>query len=339
MKVTNLTGFFFANKPTQAAFLVTYSCNSRCSWCTSWQKPKAKELTLGQIKIIFSQLKRFGIKLLYLSGGEPLVRKDILNIVKLASDFGFDLILTTNGILLNGQLIHKLAKIPSLHINVSLDTLDNELYKKIRGVGGLEQVIQNLKLFKKLYPRFPLRVTMTVSGANISQTEKVYRFCRQNKIYFSPNPYFEFGRFRKKSPFHDYRKIKKQLIGYYQKIVQKVQTEPYMSGLPLVYQKLILWLEGKMSENCGAGEELIFIDPQGLVYACQDLKPFADLTCQDLAKIWPEKKWLPAVKKCYQETPCFIFCTRSPYIIKHHKLKITYDLLTSRKLLHYFRMY
>lgn len=339
MKLNNLTSFFFAKKPTQAAFFLTYQCNSRCSWCNAWQQPKIKELTFPQIKKVFQQLKNFGVKLLYLSGGEPLLRQNFLAIVKLAHQLGFDLILVTNGILLDGRLIHHLVKIPSLRINVSLDSLDKKLYQKIRGVDALDRVLQNLRLFKNLYPHYPLRITMTISAANLNQAEKIYQFCQKNHFYFSPNPYFELGQFRKKSPLHDYRKITKQLIDYYQKIVQKAKTEPFVSGLPLVYQKLILWLEGKMTEPCGAGEELLFIDPKGLVYACQDLKPFSDLTKEDLAKKWAAKKWLPAVKKCYQETPCFIFCTRSPYIIKHHKIQVLFDLLTSKKLLHYFKMY
>ena len=339
MKFTHLASFFFSRKPSQVAFLLTLRCNSRCSWCHSWQEPKTKELNLKEIGSIFKQLKRFGIKLLYLSGGEPLFRKDILKIIKLASDFGFDLILVTNGTLLNPPIIHRLVKFHNLRLNVSLDSLDKNLYQKIRGIDALERVLKNLQFFRKAYPHYPLRITMTVSAANLEETDKVFQFCQKNRFYFSPNPYYPSGRFRKKSPLHDYQKINKQLIIYYQKMAQKVKTEPYLSGLPLVYRKLIDWLMGKMKEPCGAGEELLYLDPRGLVYACQDLAPFADLTTQDLGKEWSKKSWQPAVKKCSQETPCFIFCSRSPYIIKHHKIKITYDLLTSPKLLHYFKMY
>lgn len=339
MKLTYLAQFFFSSRPSQAVFFLTYQCNSRCSWCNAWQRPKQKELTFTQIKKKFRQLKKFGIKLLYFSGGEPLLHQGFLAIVKLAQQFGFDLILVTNGILLDGRIIHQLAKISSLHINVSLDTLDPKLYQKIRGVDGLDQVIKNLKLFKKLYPRFPLRVTMTVSAANINEVEKVYRFCRQNKIYFSPNPYFDVGEFRKYSHLHDYHPIKKKLINYYRKIAKRVKDEPFLSGFPIVYQKLSLWLEGKMKEPCGAGQEIIFINPTGKVYACQDLKPFADLKKEDLAQKWSQKKWLPAVKKCYQKTPCFIFCTRSPYLLKHHPFRLLADIATSKKRFHYLKMY
>jgi len=339
MKLTNLPRYLFSKKPTQAVFSVTYACNSRCSWCTSWQKPKQKELNLNQIKRIFGKLNKFGVRFLYLSGGEPLVRKDILDIIKLASGFGFDSILVTNGILLDGRIIHYLAKIPSLRINVSLDALEPKLYKKIRGVDALERVMKNLKLLKSLYPDYPLRVTMTVSAANLNEAEKVYQFCQENKIYFSPNPYFDRGRFRKYHRLHDYRPKKKKLIGYYQKIAKKVKAEPFLSGFPVIYHKLTLWLKGKMKEPCGAGEEIIFINPLGKSYACQDLKPFVDLTKENLAKKWQARKWSPAVKKCYQTTPCFIFCTRSPYILKHNKTQVICDLLTSKKLLHYLKMY
>lgn len=339
MKLINLTRFIFSSRPTQADIFLTYHCNSRCSWCNSWQRKPGKELTFSEIKNILHQLKSFGIKLLYLSGGEPLLRPDILAIIESAKRLDFDLLLVTNGILLNQKIASQLIKIPGLRINVSLDSLDPRLYKEIRGVNALDLVLKNLQNFRKKNPSYPLRITMTISKANLHQAEKIYQFCQKNRFYFSPNPYFEFGQFREKSPLHDYHQITNQLINYYQDIAKKVKDEPYLSGFPLIYQKLIVWLGGHMQEPCGAGQELITIDHEGLVYACQDLKPFANLKTDNLIKAWKKKTWLPTVQKCYQKTPCFIFCTRAPYIIKHNKIKIVLNLLTSKKLLHYFRMY
>lgn len=339
MKLTNLTTFLCSSRPTQADIFLTYHCNSRCSWCNCWQRPKQKELTFSEIEDILHQLKNFGIKLLYLSGGEPLLRPDLLAIIESAHRLGFDLLLVTNGILLNQQIASQLVKIPGLRINVSLDSLDPKLYQKIRGVNTLNRVLTNLHEFRKAHPDYPLRITTTISAANLHQAEKVYRFCQKNRFYFSPNPYFELGRFREKSSLHNYDQIISQVIEYYQTVTKRVKGEPYLSGFPLVYQKLIVWLSGKMQEPCGAGQELITVDHQGLVYACQDLKPFANLKTDDLIKAWEKRAWLPAVKKCYQKTPCFIFCTRAPYIIKHNKLHIVLDLLASRKLFHYFKIY
>lgn len=339
MKFTNLYHFLFSSRPSQAAIFLTYRCNSRCSWCNCWQLPKQTEIFLPQMEKIFKQLKNFGIKLLYLSGGEPLLRPDLLAIIESAQRFSFDLLLVTNGILLNQQIARRLVKIPGLRINVSLDSLDPELYQKIRGVDTLDRVLKNLQDLRKAYPNYPLRITMTISAANLDQAEKVYRFCQKNHFYFSPNPYFEMGRFRKKSSLHGNHKITHQLTAYYQTVAKRVKKEPYLSGFPLIYRKLIAWLNGQIKEPCGAGQELIFIDPQGLVYACQDLPPFANLQKDDLGKMWEKKAWLPTVKKCYHRTPCFIFCTRSPYILKHNKWQVIRDLLTSKKLFHYFKMY
>lgn len=339
MKPANLISLLTAKKPTQAALLLTYRCNSRCSWCNSWQKPKSAELTLPEIKMILEKMKKFGIKLLYLSGGEPLVKKDLLAIAAIAADLGFDQILATNGILLTPLTTKKLVKIPNLKINISLDSLQPKKYQQIRGVNALEKVKENLSLFKKNYPRYPLRITMTVSAANIDEAGQIYRFCQKKGFYFSPNPYFGYGRFRQSRQLHQYGQSINKAIKYYQDIEQMAKTDPYLSGWPLVYRRLIDWLENKPTGPCGAGEELLYLDPQGLVYACQDLPPFADLKEQDLEKEWRAKKWQPAVRKCYQTKPCFTFCTRSPYLVKHELGQIVKDLLASKKILHYFKMY
>ena len=78
-----------------------------------------------------------------IQGGEPLLRKDLPDILKDLADIGFGLSLITNGTKLSPRLVKQLADIP-LNISVSLDTLDRDLYKQIRGADQLRLVLSGI---------------------------------------------------------------------------------------------------------------------------------------------------------------------------------------------------
>ena len=126
---------------------VTDKCNLRCKYCM----PEcgvdfvehAEVLSLEEIYRIVRIMEPLGIKKLRFTGGEPLVRK---NLVKLIADVNSlqgidDIAMTTNGILLKEKL--GLLKGAGLkRINISLDTLDREIFKNITGCDGLGNVLE-----------------------------------------------------------------------------------------------------------------------------------------------------------------------------------------------------
>jgi len=335
----NAATHFFSSKPTQATFLCTNFCNSRCNWCNSWKLDSPNELELEEIDKMFSNLYNFGIRMIYLSGGEPLLRKDILSIVDTLSKKGFEIILTTNGILLNEKNVRKLIKYKNLHMNVSLDTLDKDLYKKIRGVDALDLVLKNLKSLKRMYPDYPLRVTMTVSKINYKEVDKIIEFCKENKIYFSANPYFWGGTYREGEDIFAYPNEREEMKEIFTKLSKSVKKEKYISGFSFVYQEVNNWINGEYKTLCDAGTRFLWVGPTGDVAACQDLKPFANLRKDDLKQKWKENQWSPAVKACCDKHPCFIYCTRTVGMLRNNKFKFAKEVFSPRRLMNYLRMY
>jgi cyclic pyranopterin phosphate synthase len=129
---------------------VTDRCNIRCFYCMPAEDvqfmEKSELLTFEEIERFVRVAVRLGIDKLRLTGGEPLVRRDLHKLVaKLASISGVkDIGLTTNGILLADQA--KLLYEAGLRrINVSLDALTPEKFKKFTRKEGFEQVIQGIQ--------------------------------------------------------------------------------------------------------------------------------------------------------------------------------------------------
>jgi len=127
---------------------VTDRCNIRCVYCMPEQVtflPRAELLSFEEIERFVRIALTLGINKVRLTGGEPLVRRDLPRLVeKLASIPGLrDIGLTTNGILL-APLARTLREAGLKRINVSLDTLDSDKFQQLTRRPGLEQVIEGI---------------------------------------------------------------------------------------------------------------------------------------------------------------------------------------------------
>ena len=126
-------------------------CNLRCIYCMPEEgvpfKPKDRLLNTDEICKIIQIMKEMGVKKIRFTGGEPLLRKDLINIIQYASQFkSIDSIhLTTNGLLLP-EYIDYLLETEITGINISLDTLNKEKFKTITRRNGLEKVLEGINL-------------------------------------------------------------------------------------------------------------------------------------------------------------------------------------------------
>lgn len=134
----------FGRRLTYLRVSVTDRCNLRCTYCL----PEDADFPFGdrdflspdEIEALVGSLVRLGIRRVRLTGGEPLVRKDILEIVRRVKGLGVDdLSLTTNGTELE-RLARPLREAGLDRVNVSVDTLDEAHFRAITRRGDLRQV-------------------------------------------------------------------------------------------------------------------------------------------------------------------------------------------------------
>jgi len=133
-------------------------------------------MTREEILGVFSGLYREGVRFVLVQGGEPLLRRDVPEILEDLSAIGFHLTLITNGTKITPQLVERLGRLP-LAISVSLDTLDRVKYQHIRGADQLAQVFEGIALLKAFpHPKF---LTCIVSEVNRAEVPAVVRFARE----------------------------------------------------------------------------------------------------------------------------------------------------------------
>jgi len=144
---------------------VTDRCNLQCIYCmpknnNKWFDPE-DILTFDEIVRFASIMSKLGIENIRLTGGEPLVRSNIEILVEnLSKITGIKKVsMTTNGILLPVK-ISQLKKAGLSSINISLDTFNQEKFKKINGTDGLAQVLESIKVATKLQMSIKINIVV-----------------------------------------------------------------------------------------------------------------------------------------------------------------------------------
>ncbi|MDD2666306.1 MAG: GTP 3',8-cyclase MoaA [Methanocellales archaeon] len=161
---------------------VTQRCNLDCFYChKEGQNPSKKEMTPSEIERIVFIGKKIGIKQLKITGGEPLVRRDICEIVQRASNHMKNISMTTNGILLE-KYAADLKSAGLRRVNISFDTLDAEKYKIITGTDCLSKVVDGLNA-AIANDLTPIKLNMVImKGINEDEIEEMIRFASEKRV-------------------------------------------------------------------------------------------------------------------------------------------------------------
>ncbi len=155
---------------------VIAACNLRCTHCFAGELPRKADLTVTEMAGLFAELAGLGSFRLGLTGGEPLLRKDLLDIVDAATEQGLHPCLTTNGLLIDERIARELGKRELVWLNVSLEGATALTNDRIRGLGTFTEVKRRLRLLAE-HARFTLAFTIT--SANAGEVESCAALARE----------------------------------------------------------------------------------------------------------------------------------------------------------------
>ena len=181
---------------------VTDRCNFRCVYCMPKEVfgpdyqflPRAQILTFEEITRLVRIFVEHGVRKIRLTGGEPLVRRDLHVLVAMIADFpNLDLTLTTNGSLLARQAL-RLKKAGLKRVTVSLDSLDNKIFKAMNDVDfPVEKVLEGMEAAAEA-GLGPIKVNMVVKrGVNESSILPMARFFREKGYILRFIEYMDVG--------------------------------------------------------------------------------------------------------------------------------------------------
>lgn len=268
-------GMSKAALPTFLTYQLTNLCNSRCVMCGIWKNKKQDELSINKIKGIFDNALFSKIRWINLTGGEPFLRKDLVEAVKILNMLPKleGIAIPTNG-LLTGNIVSTVKKILAvlnkkkfLSVTVSIDGTE-ATHDKIRGIeGGFKMSIATIKELAKIKNKnFNLGVETTISKFNLDELMESYLYLKEIVPYVAYTIAFPsagyFGNLSSGNIFvtaKDYPKIIKFL-----NILARYEPEH-----AFYYNMLIgILKDGNRKITCLGGFKSIFMDQHGNLYPC-----------------------------------------------------------------------
>lgn len=157
---------------------VTARCNLRCAHCYYNEKtPRQGELSLDEIKRVIEELAAYGVSNIVFSGGEPFLRKDVLEIIRHAAGSAFsDVSIATNGMLINRQAATNLKQ-AGVSVQVSIDGDTASLHDAIRGVkGAFKGALRGIRLLQK--ENVPVSICTVATKSNVERIPAIIALMR-----------------------------------------------------------------------------------------------------------------------------------------------------------------
>lgn len=173
---------FSADKKPVVVWNVTRRCNLKCIHCysNSADMDYPDELTTEEGKKLIDDLAAFGSPVILFSGGEPLIRKDLLTLAQYATNKGMRAVISTNGTLITKEIAGKLQKIGLSYVGVSLDGLE-KTHDRFRGKkGAFAAAIEGIRNCREAGIKVGIR--FTVNKHNLPDVPDMFELLRKEKI-------------------------------------------------------------------------------------------------------------------------------------------------------------
>ncbi|MFC1546347.1 radical SAM/SPASM domain-containing protein [bacterium] len=327
-------------KPDFISLNITERCCLKCIMCNEWQNSKP-DLTCVQWQNVLQESKDIGINSVYLSGGEPFIRKDIFDLIDYANSLNMDVSCITNGYLIDQEKIERLKNSKITTIALSIDAID-EKYDYIRGLkGAYHRVINACNLLKKLSQETDTKVyiNFVLMKDTLEDFKDVKALCEEYEfpiviclLDYSPE-FFKVSEnkndfwIRSEEDFARLTEIQSMLYDMKKKNHHSVLGT--YSDIDYIYRYFKDPIQHKIP--CAVSQTRVVIDSGGNVYGgCWSLGTHGNITEHSLNNILASDKYIKShnkmfYKKCPGCSCGYMYNTRYflPEILKN--IKISYS--------------
>jgi radical SAM protein with 4Fe4S-binding SPASM domain len=298
---------------TFVQWLATYGCNFRCPYCeASAGLPHPQELTTSEVRVFFDDLVRLGAKRLLISGGEPLTRPDILELMGYANHRGLQL-----GLVSNGYLVEEMwSDLQHFRFFLFFTSLDRSAsaHDKVRGhPGAWNRVLRSLRLMQE--KKVPVRIINTVAPpGGVEELAQLLPVVKQSgATHWRLSPITQVGR---AADADNYRLDGKQLRALVEFANLANRTFPTDLGCSHMYLKCLTNLPFGKPFFCGAGLTRCSVLPTGEVLGCQ-LAYDTSLSEGNLREKPLSVMWMEGFLR-FRKTLLHEYCTSCTYGVNCH---------------------
>lgn len=320
-------------RPILTIFDVTKLCNERCPMCNIW-KTTSNDMGLAAIEVKAKALAKFGIGYVFLQGGDPLMRKDIIEIIDIFLKYGIHPTVITNGILLTRERAEAIAA-RECNLAISIDSLIKERYAELRGVDALDKVKANIEAIAHLKGKHKgnWSITTTVTRmTELSDVEAMRAYAYEHGFMYAIRPYITVsGTAGKKDEKLTYSSD--DVLGIFNWMLDKAREENIFAAL--IYEEHIKYIKGLSAaagQNggadgfmpmCDAAKRSFLMKETGEIAPCIEF-PAKRLTLEHFGQ--DRKQCMAELERCNRESPCFYNDAREIGFLWQKKWRVLFHL-------------
>ncbi len=316
-------------KPKFCSIEVSYECILRCKMCYMWKNQRMPdELNIDEWKRAICSLKKFtGPNCsINITGGEPLLKKQVIDLVKFINQEGFlDVSMTTNGFLIDKEMARSLSDAGLRMISLSLDSSNQQIHDNIRGVPGAGKKVMDAIEYFSLHRGSleKIGIQTIIMEPNIDTIIDLAKWADKSKIsvYFMavvkplclllPDTWHIDSEFAYLWPKEEKKinnlldaliKFKKDGIDIGNSIAQLEAFKCYFADPNEFVKK---------KRNCRMGDGMLKIGPQGEVALCAEKGSIGNVRKNEIEDIWwsePANRVREEIDSCRMNCPQLINC-------------------------------
>ena len=276
------------------AWELTAACNLSCRYCraSASHEPDQGELDTDEAKRFVESIAPLK-PMLILSGGEPLLRPDLFQIIRLAVSLGIRVSLASNGTLITSGLAEEIADSGVSRVSISLDGADAAMHDHGRGQGSFERSIRGIE---NLRGRVDFQINFTVTQKNQSELIRIFDLAEKlgaaalHIFFLVPT-----GRGREEDVITPERQ--EEMLRQIDEEMDRRTLEVQVTCAPQ-YARLKRPGHGRGSGGCLAGRGFVFVSRKGEVYPCGYLPlRVGSVREKNFIEIWENSPELQALRE------------------------------------------
>jgi pyrroloquinoline quinone biosynthesis protein E len=296
-----------SERPTTLLAELTHRCPLHCPYCSNpLEMVRAEgEISTDDWKRVFTQARQLGVLQLGLSGGEPLIRKDLEELAKHARSLGLYSTLVTSGLGLTRQRAERLKEAGLEHIQVSIQDSDVESAERIAGVSSVKQKRAAIALVKEL--GFAFTVNVVLHRANLDRIGEIIDLAASldaDRLELANTQYYGWGLKNRDALMP----TREQVLSA--KAVAEERMARYKGKMQMIFVLPDYYESTPKACYGGWGKVYIVVSPSGLAMPCHAASQittlsFPNVRDHSLEWIWHESAGFQAFRgDAWMKEPC-----------------------------------
>ncbi len=275
---------------------ITFRCNLRCKMCGVCEHilsgEKAQELSTEEWKTVVDSAALLGTMIISISGGEPLLRPDLFEIIRYIRNKDIAVHLCTNGVLLDARRVAGLRESGVNTVSVSIENFDREVHEALRGPNTFEPAVEGIRRLRRDAPEIRVGINCVFTTRNFRNMAAMIPFAEEldvHQVKFAPihtNLLHKRKHIEQYSDLifreEDLAELDQEMEAVKQAAVRtKVQTTSsmFLSGASSLYRQ-------PRRFTCYAGYATCAINPDGNAAPCCDMDGHVSVRETPLHILW-----------------------------------------------------